>query len=72
MQELETRNHTISHNIEEETPGAKARWFQSLSLSERMEMLCLFTDMILSHNPNIGDQRYVKPTTESIRIVSTV
>ncbi len=33
---------SISHDRNEETPEAKARWFQSLSLSERMELLCAF------------------------------
>ena len=34
----------VSHDWKEETPEAKARWFQSLPLSERMELLCAFTD----------------------------
>ena len=44
---------SISHDSREETPEAKARWFQSLPLSERMDLFCAFTDMILSVNPNI-------------------
>ena len=32
-------NEAISHDRQEETPEAKARWFQSLLLSERMDML---------------------------------
>jgi hypothetical protein len=32
---------------------AKARWFQSLTLSERMDMLCSFTDLILFNKPTI-------------------
>jgi hypothetical protein len=38
-------NKTISHNRKEETPEAEARWFQSLSLTERMDLLCAFTEM---------------------------
>jgi len=33
-----------------ETPEAKARWPQSLTLAEQMDWLCWFTDMILSVN----------------------
>jgi hypothetical protein len=43
----------VSHDLKEETPEAKARWFQSLSLTERMEMLCQFTDLVLENNPMI-------------------
>lgn len=48
---------TISHDLREESPEAKARWFQSLSLSERMDLLCAFTDLILSLNPKIVDRK---------------
>jgi hypothetical protein len=30
---------SVSHGFEDETPDAKALWFQSLPLEERMEML---------------------------------
>ncbi|MCP4427210.1 MAG: hypothetical protein GY803_22205, partial [Chloroflexi bacterium] len=48
---------TISHDRKEETPESKARWFQSLSLRERAELLCQFTDMILFVNPEIVEQK---------------
>jgi len=41
----------ISTSRDAETPEAKARWFQSLSLEERMELLCAFTDLILENRP---------------------
>ncbi len=47
----------VSHNPLEETPEAKARWFRSLPLSERMELLCAFTDLVLENNPGIVDAR---------------
>ena len=50
-------NKAISHDRNEETQEAKARWFQSLSLTERADLLCQFTDMILSANPNIVEQK---------------
>jgi hypothetical protein len=32
---------SISHDRQEETPEAKALWFRSLSITERMEMFVL-------------------------------
>ncbi|MFZ1399792.1 MAG: hypothetical protein WAS33_23000, partial [Candidatus Promineifilaceae bacterium] len=61
---------TVSHSRSEETPEAKARWFQSLPLEERMELLCMFTDMILSANPSILESKDVKPVAGRIRVLS--
>jgi len=41
---------TITHDRREETIEAKARWFQSLSMAEWMEMFCSFVDLELSIN----------------------
>ncbi len=60
----------VSHDQQEETPEAKARWFQSLSISERMEMLCMFTDLILAANPNIVEQKDAQPIAGRIRVLS--
>jgi hypothetical protein len=60
----------ISHDFAEETPEAKARWFQSLTLKERMEMLCAFTDMVLSVNPQIMDKKDVKPVAGRVLVLS--
>ena len=59
-----------SHDRSEETPEAKARWFQSLSLPERMELLCEFTDLILSNNPSIVDSKNAEPAAGRVLIVS--
>lgn len=42
---------SVSHGPREETPEAKARWFQSLPMSQRMELFCAFTDPALAINP---------------------
>ena len=63
-------DYTISHDRQEETPEAKARWFQSLSLSERMDLLCFFTDLILTNNPNIVEQRDAQPIAGRVRVLS--
>lgn len=63
---------TISHDLAEETPEAKARWFQSLSLSERMELLCQFTDLVIENNPLIVERKNAKPITGRVRVLSKV
>ena len=44
----------ISHDRSEESPEAKARWFQSLTLAERMDVFCEMTDMALSLRPDLA------------------
>ncbi|MCL5270918.1 MAG: hypothetical protein M1457_10315 [bacterium] len=47
----------ISHSRDEETPQAKARWFQSLTVEQRMDLLCEFTELILSIQPDIAEKK---------------
>jgi hypothetical protein len=61
---------SISHDFEEETLQAKAKWFQSLSLEERMEVFVTFTNLILENNPDIAKRKDVRPPSERIRILS--
>ena len=42
---------SLSHDREQETLEAKARWLQSLTLTERMDYLCMLTDLVLENNP---------------------
>ena len=60
----------ISHDRKEESIEAKARWFQSLTLEERMELLCQFTEMILSANPKIMEQKDAQPIKGRVRVVT--
>ncbi|MCU0285537.1 MAG: hypothetical protein MUF15_03965 [Acidobacteria bacterium] len=59
----------VSHCFEEETMESKVHWFKSLSIPERMEMLCFFTDLILDNNPKILEKRNVKPITGRIQVL---
>lgn len=43
---------SVSHDRAEETLQAKARWFRSLTLEERMDYLVMMTDLILQNNPS--------------------
>jgi hypothetical protein len=65
-----TTNRGVSHDREEETIEAKARWFQSLSLKERMELFCALTDLILAVNPKIVEQRDAQPVRGRVRVLS--
>jgi len=61
---------SISHDIRDESLAAKARWFQSLSLEERMDVFVAFTNLILENNPDVVKKKYVRPASERIRIIS--
>lgn len=61
---------SISHDRGEETPEAKARWFRSLSLVDRMEMLCSFTDLALTVNPQLQENKHAEPLAGRIQVLS--
>ena len=60
----------VFHDREHETPAAKARWFQSLTPAERMEYLCMVTDLVLENNPRIVEWKNAQPVAGRIRVVS--
>lgn len=64
-------NSKISHDRGEETIESKVRWFRSLSLPERMDVLCNFTDIALELNPQLQDKKYAQPIKGRIQILST-
>ena len=59
----------VSHDRKEESVEAKARWFQSLPLSERMEILCSFTDLALTINPSLQEDKYAQPVAGRIQVL---
>jgi hypothetical protein len=59
----------VSYSLADESIEAKTRWFKSLPIAERMEMLCFFTDLILENNPKIRDKRDVKSLTDRIQVL---
>lgn len=69
MSEKMTSPIAVSHDFEEETVGAKARWFQSLSMTERMDLLCMFTDMVLDVNPKIMEQKEAVPVAGRVLVL---
>jgi len=60
----------ISHNIKDESIEAKAIWFRTLPISERMEMLCNFTDLALELNPDLAGKKDAQSTKRRVRILS--
>jgi len=71
LAETTLRTHdAVTHDRGEETPEAKARWFQSLPLSERMEMLCLFTDLALTVNPALQERKDAQPVAGRIQVLT--
>ena len=63
-------NGSVSHDRREETPEAKTLWFRSLPLSERMELLCSFTDLALTLNPKLQDTKDAEQTHRRIQVLS--
>ncbi len=61
---------TISHDWRDETLEAKARWFQSLTMRERAELLCQFTDMILAVNPDVAEQKDAQPVAGRVLVLT--
>jgi hypothetical protein len=59
----------ISHDRQEETPEAKARWFQSLSIQERQDLLCYYTDLVLEINPRVAQKKNAQPVAGRIRVL---
>ena len=64
--------NAISHNINDETIEAKVRWFRALPLSERMEMLCNFTDLALESISILSDRGRARNQRTLASIVSSL
>ena len=60
---------SVSHDRAEESLAAKVRWFQSLSLEERMDYLVMMTDLILENNPGILEVKNAELPKGCVRIV---
>ena len=64
-------NLSVTHDRQEETIEAKTLWFRSLTLAERMDMLCAFTELLLLTNPKIVEQRDAEPVEGRVLILTT-
>jgi len=61
---------TLSHDRAEETIEAKARWYQSLSMRERMEVFCSVVDLALSVNPHLAERNRAQPVAGRIQVIA--
>ena len=61
---------SVSHDRAEETPEAKARWFQSLTFEDRAQLLCDFTELAFALNPRIADTKDAEQTRKGVRILA--
>lgn len=61
---------TISHDRREETLEAKARWFRSLSVEERMDYLCAVTDLVLENNPRVLNVKHAQSVARGDRVLT--
>ncbi|MCG2726917.1 MAG: hypothetical protein L6420_11825 [Elusimicrobia bacterium] len=62
---------SISHSRSDKSIENKVRWFRSLSLEERMEMLCSFTDLAITINPKLQEVDRAQQTSGRIQVIST-
>jgi hypothetical protein len=61
---------SISHDRNEESLEAKARWFQALTMDERMDVFCEFYELALALNPRIVDMKDAQPVKGRIQVLS--
>jgi hypothetical protein len=57
-------SESISHNVADESIDAKAKWFRTLSIKERMNTFVTFTNLILENNPEIAKKKHVRPASD--------
>ena len=60
---------SISHDRADESLLAKAAWFQSLSITERMDVFVEMTDLIIGLNPSILDAKDAQPIPGRVRVL---
>ena len=61
--------HTITHDRSLESLEEKARWFKTLSIEERLDMLSFLTDLALQRNPTLMEAKHDQSTSSRIRII---
>lgn len=62
-------NNAVSHSFKEESIEAKTKWFKSLSMEERIQTFCDFTDLALSINPRLGEKKIDKSAAGRIQVL---
>jgi hypothetical protein len=60
----------VTFDRSEETPEAKARWFQSLTIDQRIDVFCAFFDLMVSANPNWTTMKNVQQPSSRVLVLS--
>lgn len=60
---------TISHDWSEETPEAKAKWFQSLSVAERLDIFCELAELALEANPRLLEAKHAESIQGRVQVL---
>lgn len=60
----------MSHDRSDESALAKARWFQSLSVEERLALLCEITELAIARNPALLRGNDACPADGRIQVLS--
>ena len=63
-------NESVSHSFADESIEAKAKWFRSLSVEERMDVFVSFMNLILENNPEIAKKKHDRQASDRIRVLS--
>jgi hypothetical protein len=63
---------SISHSFADESMEAKVRWFQSLSIEERVRVFYEFMDMILEINPSLLEKQDAQPIPGRVQVLKKV
>ncbi len=63
-------SHLVSHSRSDESWEAKAQWFRSLSLADRIEVFCELTELILENQPDlIRKKPHAEPIPGRIQVL---
>jgi hypothetical protein len=60
----------VSHSRDDESLEAKARWFQSLAVEERMAYLVELTELALQNNPRIAESKDAPAASGRVRVLA--
>jgi len=60
----------VSHDRKDETPEAKALWFQSLSVRERLELFEEISELALELNPGLANGSDAETPSERLRVLT--
>jgi hypothetical protein len=67
---METNEKRVLSGFEWETPEAKARWFQSLSMEERTRWLCISYNLALARDPHIVEKQPIPQAGGGVQVLS--